>query len=194
MSLITQSQLRNKAQVASGFVYESNIRNFSATVLTNEKNAASDTAKFDIFLSHSLEDAILIKGLRDLFAEKNFSVYVDWIEDPQLDRASVSKLTAGLLRDRMRQCKCLFFATSDSAKKSVWMPWELGYMDAYASSRIAIAPIVPDEQRCHEFKGQEYLGLYPYLDLTNGTFYIHESANVWVGFRDWLNGENPARH
>lgn len=173
---------------------ESNIRNFSANALASETAAASGLEAFDIFLSHALEDAILIKGLRDVLVELGYTVYVDWINDPQLERKYVSKYSAATLRRRMQQCRSLLFATSEAAKGSVWMPWELGFMDADTKARVAIAPIVPEDQEYGEFKGQEYLGLYPYLDKSGAALYIHSSRNEWVSFKDWLNGSDPRRH
>ncbi len=195
MALLTKSYLRQKVQKKTqaefGSINESAMRNFSGESLANEKKAASVTRTYDIFLCHASEDAILIKALRDELVEHGHSVYVDWIEDTQLDRRHVSKETAATLRKRMGQCRCLLFATSDAARKSDWTPWELGYMDAHTCSRVAIVPIVPDEQKDVEFKGQEYLGLYPYLDLTGTTLFIHTSTSHFVGFNHWIQGSNP---
>lgn len=185
MSLFTESYLRGRV-TAPGLYTEAGLREFAARTLLNEKRAVTSAQTFDIFLSHSSEDAILIKALRDELADAGYSVYVDWIDDPQLDRSQVSAATAAVLRERMRQCRSLLFATSSAARKSVWMPWELGYMDAHAKTRVAIVPIVPDAQAGNEFKGQEYLGLYPYFDKSGSTFYIHASAQRYVGFERWL--------
>jgi len=68
------------------------------------------------------------------------------------------------------------------------MPWELGYMDA-RTGRVAVAPIFNEDDG--DFNGREYLGLYPYLDLTNDSFYIHRTHIEWVNFKDWMKGENP---
>jgi hypothetical protein len=194
MALLTESYLAERAKKASGYVHEQNIRNFSQQALASSTKAASAQDSYDIFLSHAFEDAILIKGLRDELEDRGFKVYVDWIDDAQLDRKQVSKETAAILRQRMRQSRSLLFATSKAAQSSVWMPWELGYMDEYTSSRVAIAPIVPDNEASKEFKGQEYLGLYPYLDKTGENLYIHESAGKWAGFSQWLAGADPEKH
>jgi hypothetical protein len=71
------------------------------------------------------------------------------------------------------------------------MPWELGYMDAKTKSRVAVAPIVDDAIANNEYKGQEYLGLYPYLDKTGALLYIQSSNKSFVGFQRWLDGANP---
>lgn len=195
MALLKKSALHERMQKASGFSYDANIRNFAANELLTEKRAAERRhTMYDIFLSHSSEDAIYIKALRDELVEAGFTVYVDWIEDPQLDRSAVTKDTAALLRQRMRSCRSLLYATSSAAKKSVWMPWELGYMDSHTKSRVAIVPIVDDGQENHDFRGQEYLGLYPYLDKTGTAFYIHESYKTYVGFKRWFEGADPVPH
>jgi len=191
MALFTKSSLATKAQQTSPYVTEDYVRNFSANSLGTFAKAAALNESFDIFLSHSREDAILIKGLRDELLELGFSVYVDWIEDPQLDRSHVTKHTAAVLRGRMRQCKCLLFATSSTERKSLWMPWELGYMDAYRGSRVAVAPMVDDADAGAQFNGQEYLGLYPYLDKTGTSLWVHRDSSTYVRFKEWLVGANP---
>ena len=125
-----------------------------------------------------------------MFEQIGLSVYVDWIEDSQLDRSNVNIHSAKLLRNRMNNCASLIYITSESAEKSVWMPWELGYMDA-RTHRVAVAPILDEES---DFHGREYLSLYPYLDLTSNSFYIHRSKHEWVRFIEWMRGKNPQRH
>lgn len=117
---------------------------------------------FDIFLSHSFHDAELILGVRTILQRAGKRVYVDWIDDPELDRTKVSKLTASRLRERMNQCSSLIYAATKAATFSKWMPWELGYFDGRKNAEsVAIMPLVsyPGESL-----GQEYLGLYPTLE------------------------------
>jgi len=197
MALITKSSLLNKAttEARSHNLYtEANQVNFSARILASNTKSASVTQTYDIFLSHSYQDARLVKALRDQLIEAGFTVYVDWIEDAQLNRGKVTKHTAELLRKRMNQSKCLLFMTSNTSSKSVWMPWELGYMDAKTNERVAIAPIVETYEKDNEFRGQEYLGIYPYLDLTGDKFYIQTSLKSYVGLERWIQGVNPTYH
>lgn len=115
--------------------------------------------RFDVFLSHSFHDAVLIIGLRNILQRLGLTVYVDWIDDPELDRSKVSAATADRLRIRMRQSSSLVFATSRASSSSKWMPWELGYFDAEkGSDQVSICPIETDGSTA--FVGQEYLGLY----------------------------------
>lgn len=194
MALLTETYLRSRVS-SPGLYTEAGLREYATRVLLNEKRAATPTQSFDIFLSHASEDAIIIKALRDELVAAGYTVYVDWIDDPQLNREHVTKETAAVLRSRMRQCKSLLFATSNAARKSVWMPWELGFMDVFTQTRVAIVPVVKDSEADGEFKGQEYLGLYPYLDKTNTSFFIQDDRKHWVNFNRWLRERaNPEPH
>jgi hypothetical protein len=42
------------------------------------------------------------------------------------------------------------------------MPWELGYYDGFRPGYVAILPLV--QTAGGSFSGQEYLGLYPYME------------------------------
>lgn len=130
----------------------------------------SADGSFDMFLSHSFRDAQAIIGLRNLFTDQGLRVYVDWIDDPELDRSHVSSSTAMRLRERMQQSKSLVYATSRAAGRSRWMPWELGYFDGIrGAARISIMPI--EDHSGSAFDGQEYLGLYKAIEKVrvNGT-------------------------
>lgn len=116
---------------------------------------------YDVFLSHCFKDAEIIAGVRAWLVEQGVSVYVDWIDDAQLDRDKVTPATAALLRERMTASRSFVFATSDASPSSKWMPWELGYFDGLRHDRIAILPIVTTPGAT--FVGQEYIGLYPVL-------------------------------
>lgn len=120
---------------------------------------------FDVFISHSYEDADVIAGVKAIIERSGLSAYVDWIEDAQLDRSQVSSATADQLRKRMDKCRFLLFATSNASPRSKWMPWELGYFDGLKRGQVGIFPIV--KQAGDHFQGQEYLGLYPLYEEIN---------------------------
>lgn len=91
-----------------------------------ESGYTDKNRSYDIFLSHSYLDKIQVLALIKLFNEHHFSVYVDWIEDKQLNRNNVDTKTADLLRERMKQSKCLSYLTTKNITNSKWCPWELG--------------------------------------------------------------------
>ncbi|WP_129779446.1 toll/interleukin-1 receptor domain-containing protein [Peristeroidobacter soli] len=165
-------------------------KQFSKYRLMEAGKAFSYTTKYDVFLSHSFDDARIVLLIKEMIEEAGHTVYVDWMEDDHLDRGRVNEATARTLRDRMNQCLSLIYLTSQSAAQSLWMPWELGYMDA-KTGRIAVAPILEDNE---SFEGREYLGLYPYLDLTVGRFFIQRAPREWTSLQQWIAGENPQLH
>lgn len=192
MSFLTKSRLIREYNNSQSYLLNDDGERRWAAKRINESAESFDFLKqYDIFLSHSFNDARLVKQIYDMLQEKGFTVYVDWIEDDALSRDSVTSHTAMVIRHRMDNCNSLIYLTSDSAEKSVWMPWELGYMDGN-TGRVAVAPILDDEDE--QFDGREYLGIYPYLDLTGDNFYIHENIKTWTTFDKWMSGKNPVKH
>lgn len=152
---------------------------------------------YDVFLSHSSLDKKLVLTLVNLFNEAGYSVYVDWIEDTQLDRNNVNKNTAQVLRNRMNGSKGLSYVATGNAVNSKWCPWELGYFDGKKNGRCCILPIMESQI----FQGQEYLGLYPYMQYAQvsgedrNEFWIYnQGTDEYVILRSWLDGSEPYRH
>ena len=155
------------------------------------------TREYDIFLSHSSLDKKRVLTLVDLFNEASYSVYVDWIEDTQLDRSNVNKDTAQTLRERMNYSKGLAYIATSNSTSSKWCPWELGYFDGKKNSRCCILPIMESST----FHGQEYLGLYPYISyskIRNKNKYdfwdYNQGTDEYVVLRKWLDGSDPYNH
>lgn len=160
MAYYTASELR---QSAGGITASAARSQLSHT-------AMSVSGTYDVFLSHSVRDDVLILGLKKELERVRLTVYVDWIEDPALDRETVSPGTATRLRERMRSCRSLVYATSRNASASKWMPWELGYFDGHhGESKVAICPI---EAGTGSIQGQEYLGVYKRLEP------VHDDGSV----------------
>lgn len=170
----------------------------SASQILREAVRASETAEsFDIFLSHSAEDSEVVLGIREILVGLGLSVYVDWIDDPQLDKGNVTAANADMLRRRMRSSKSLIFLTTKNSVASRWMPWELGYFDGLRTGFIGILPVV--DYAGAPFSGQEYLGLYPLverLSLTSGgtRFCVVERAQKGYRFlEDFARGPAAIR-
>ncbi|WOK08398.1 TIR domain-containing protein [Imperialibacter roseus] len=152
MGIYSSSELKNIAS-SKGRVFEQ--RTYSA------QNVSINT-KFDIFLSHSFLDKQEVQGLYQELTDFGYSVYVDWIVDPHLDRTNVTKESASLVRKRMKCSKSLLLAISTNASMSKWIPWELGYVDG-STSRCAVIPVSKEGVPPKSFKGKEYLSLYPFI-------------------------------
>jgi hypothetical protein len=192
MALLNEASLRGLAKSRSMRFNES-----ASDALQRMVRKSASASAFDIFLSHSYLDKELVLGITEYLEGMGHVVYVDWKQDQQLDRENVTKETAQVVRKRIEQSKSLFFATTEGAKDSRWMPWELGYMDG-KKGRSAILPVSTRETHSDAYRGQEYLGIYPYI--TNGhdkegkdRLWVQEESETYIVFEAWLNGSEPRK-
>jgi hypothetical protein len=154
--------LRISEARAAGVAGRAYISKSASQIFMEDSRRFSSQDHYDVFLSHSYHDADVIYGIKKIIESLGLKVYVDWIDDAGLDRGTVTSGTAQILRQRMRTCSCLVYVHSVNATQSVWMPWELGYFDGFKPMYVWILPLVSEYDS--EFKGQEYLGLYPPIE------------------------------
>ena len=119
MAYFTKSEARAAATRNSGLQKSSGMT--SDRILKESMTVATVSDKFDVFLSHSIADAEIVLGIKQLLEESGLKIYVDWVEDIQLDRRVVTKQTADVLRQRMRQSNSLIYLSSDNSSSSKWM-------------------------------------------------------------------------
>lgn len=187
MSLIRESQAREAAVRARAR------RGYVATARILEEQRDPRVQRYDIFLSHSVKDADLVLGVKQILEDFGHSVYVDWIEDSQLDRNKVSRDSADVLRARMKCCDSLFYLHTWNSPSSKWMPWELGFFDGH-NGNVAILPVIRDTDS-DTFQGQEYLALYPHVDIagvvgqSRHSLWVNNVQGQYVGFQRWKNGD-----
>jgi hypothetical protein len=191
MPYFTKQQARTAAQQSvkrSATAYNSNQR------LTEVLKSESSQQKFDVFLSHSIDDAELVLGVKELLEQEGLKVYVDWDTDKHLSRNSVDKKTAELLRLRMKQSNSLIYIATENSPKSKWMPWELGYFDGLRTDCVGILPLLDSEYQA--FQGQEYLSLYPTVSkgqYNNGTkdVFVENVGQSWKSLKKFAQGGYP---
>jgi len=199
MALFSYDELKKKTDSSLSLEsYDNLVKNGMITESSNIKMDSIILDSFDIFLSHSYADREIIPALKEELENFGFSVYVDWITDHLLSRDEINKKTAEVLQTRMKQSKCLIYATSDNSQKSRWMPWELGYFDGIKDKMVGILPLKKDTNNfTDDFKGEEYLGLYYYVDKTSFkkinkmSLWVNEKSNKYSEFGRWLKGEKP---
>lgn len=172
MGLVTTGQAISAAldeRVQKGLGVESILRD----------SARFTRLSYDVFLSHSKMDASLVLGAKRILELKGYTVYVDWLDDPQLDRSKVNRQTADKLRIRMRSCKLMFYLHTSNARLSKWCPWELGYFDGYTypNPRVFVFPLLAPGEK--SFQGQEYLELYPIIDIDHVDKSRTDQQDVW---------------
>lgn len=193
--LINEDMLRGRAYFEHAQFVDRETRIFN-----ENKQLYYNKSKYDLFISHSYLDKNLVYSLVELFNVAGYSVYVDWMIDTQLDRSKVNANTADLLRTRMQDCQGLAYVSTANVAQSKWCPWELGYVDGKRNGRCAILPVVKTSSE--HFNGQEYLGLYPYIDFETGRetkkyeFWVNDPGDnqKYVTLRAWLEGADPCYH
>lgn len=177
---IIRAAARDAADRSFGVFLESTVR-FDAS------------QKYDLFISHSFSDKELVSGLYELFQRAGYKVYIDWIEDQGLNRFLVTSETASTIKTRIKASKGMAYISTNNSSSSKWCPWELGVADGM-KDRVCIFPIMYSS-----FKGQEYLGLYPYLEyeMNSGTgkydfwIYNQNDRSKVVNLHSWLTGISP---
>ena len=155
-----------------------------------------DAGNYDLFISHSFRDKELISGLYHLFNKAGYKVYIDWIDDKDLDRSKVTSDTAALIKRRIWASTGTTYVSTSNSTSSKWCPWELGVADGM-KGKVCILPVMESS-----FKGQEYLGLYPYLEYAKvqgkekQEFWVYDQVDrsKYVILRDWLKGKSPYIH
>ena len=157
MPYFTKSQAREAAH-RGGFRTEGRVgppRQLNEEVLAKRSRVATATDSFDVFLSHSHQDAELVLGAAKLLEERSLKVYVDWVVDRDRSNTATTPAHARMVRARMRQCRSLLYLCTDNSMGSKWTPWELGYFDAFRGT-VAILPLLDTGNAA--FSGAEYLG------------------------------------
>ncbi len=194
MPFFYKAQLQEKANRQISFAQK------SAPIILEELRKSTDTSKtYDVFLSHRYLDAKYILGLKLEIEELGYSVFVDWIEKPTLDRTQVTPQTAAWLRIIMKRCLCLLYAVTENASDSKWMPWELGYSDGL-HGKVAIIPIAETQSLTETYSGQEYLGVYPYVTKskiegrTQDQLWVNRTSKVYTSLRKWIDGNDLIEH
>ena len=119
--LLNENFLREEARrMKFQFSYDDIIKE---NIYLAEHSDPTQIKTYDIFLSHSSLDQDLVLALVRLFNQARYSVYVDWIEDSELDRNNVTKCTATILKKRMIQSRGLAYVSTKNITNSKSCPW-----------------------------------------------------------------------
>lgn len=153
-------------------IYES-VDTYAKRLLNQSVKTFSAYKTYDIFLSHSMKDAQGVLEIKKKLESYGMSVYVDWIEDRQLDRSKVTQDNAHIIRERLKNCKSLIYMLTHHSTQSSWVQWELGLGDGQKNGKVAILPVLTGDEINPNFYKQEYLGLYPYIDYAGSSIYVN---------------------
>ncbi len=186
MSILKISEAREYARIAKELNKNAFGQTKTASKILNEQRENDSIFKsYNVFLSHAFKDSDLVLGAKAKLEECGLKVYVDWLEDYELDRSEVNKDTASLIRERMLRCDSLFYFTTNNSEYSKWMPWETGFFDG-KRGKVAILPVINDDKS--GFIGREYLDLYPFVDFYKNEVWLNVD-NKTLQYKRWINGE-----
>lgn len=125
--------------------------------------------KTTVFISHKHDDLNDLKGILG-FLEKTYGVkvYID-SQDPTMPKVTSAE-TARNIKERIKKCDKFILLATNGAIDSKWCNWELGYGDAQKYQKnIALFPMKPKESFDSNYRGSEYMSIYPHISYCDGT-------------------------
>lgn len=138
---------------------------------------------YDVFLCHSSKDHNEVLGIVEKLNKKGFVAFVDWVSDREdLKRENSNKHTAEVIKQRLKQSKCLMYVHSKNGEASRWVPWEIGYFDALKGKVCVLSlPDVDPEEKA------EYIEGYPVVSFEeDGEIFVNGTTRTklgeWIGF------------
>lgn len=148
------------------------------------------TGKTKVFLSHKHDDLEDLKGLIGFLEHDcNVVVYIDSM-DKEMPSKTCGK-TAMRIKQIIQSCDKFVLLATDLAVESKWCNWELGYGDAHKfRDHIAIFPVKDKGVSEDDYKGHEYMSIYPLILYYDGTekYYTGEpvKAGYYYGYKNEL--------
>ncbi len=140
------------------------------------------TGRTTVFLSHKHDDLVELKDFIGFLESKyRVDVYID-SKDPGMP-VNTSGETATRLKTIIKKCDKFILLATDNAIESKWCNWELGFGDAQKyKQNIAILPIKKKGDYNFQYKGNEYLYIYPYIAYYDGTEQYTNGNYVPAGY------------
>lgn len=112
-----------------------------------------------VLLSHKHEEVRFILKIKEFFNVEGIDIKIDWL-DPDMPQVTDKETTYKIRQYIMNWDKFILIA-SENSKKSLWIPWELGFADGVKGLiDIAILPITYNENK---WKDREYYNIYNFL-------------------------------
>lgn len=176
--------------------------------LQRTKTFSSKTSrdhKTTVFLSHKhkdLDDINEASGVIELLEDLGVEVYIDSMDNKM--PTETSGATAVRIKDVIKHCDKFILLATEKAIDSFWCNWELGIGDVHKYIKnIAIIPIKEHGESDKNYKGNEYLQIYPRLNYNKAFtnirgvhfkegYYVENPENengiiMITPLKDWLN-------
>lgn len=170
----------------SGFFKEQ----ISDSALNESYKNARETRYFSagkktVFLSHKHDDIIDLKGVIKLLENYNIHVYIDRMDN--LLPNQTTGQTANRIKQVIEKSNKFILLATHRAIESIWCNWELGIGDGFKYiDDIAILPIKEKKMSDLEYKGNEYLQIYPRIDLVDYVYIVKYPDGRAYSLRNWL--------
>ena len=156
----------NSNKIEKGFINESlsETRNFSFKKQTQYKPT--------VFISHKHSDLEDLQGVIGVLEKHGAKIYIDSMDNKMPEQTSGE--TAQRIKEVIKFCKKFILLATDDAIESYWCNWELGIGDTHRYiENIAILPIKEKGTYDSNYKGNEYLQVYPRINYNNAFTNIH---------------------
>ena len=166
------------SRLSKSFIKES----LNETKTFSAKNA-HDT-KTTIFLSHKhkdLEEVEEATGVIEMLEDLGVKVYIDSMDNKMPDQTTGE--TAARIKEIIKYCDKFILLSTAKAIESYWCNWELGIGDVHKFQRhIAVLPVKEKGEYNHQYKGNEYLQIYPHIDYEDGTGVYSNGERIPKGY------------
>lgn len=134
-----------------------------------------------VFLSHKHSDLKDLQGVMGMLNEFGVKVYIDSMDNKMPSQTSGE--TAERIKEVIKFCKKFILLATDKAIESYWCNWELGIGDTHKFiNHIAILPMKDKNTYDHNYKGNEYLQIYPQIEYRDGTTNYKGGAQISRGY------------
>ncbi len=169
-------------------INESRIKDsLNETKMFSSRSAYS--TKPTVFLSHKHDDLDDARGVIGELENIGAKVYIDSMDNKMPEQTSGE--TALRIKEVIKFCNKFILLATDKAIESYWCNWELGIGDVYKFSKhIAILPMKEKGTYDHNYKGNEYLQIYPqvkYYDaFTNKGHYFKSGYYISNPFDNYI--------
>lgn len=149
------------------------VRNFSVKTQSRTKPT--------VFLSHKHDDLADLGGIIVVLEHAGAKIYIDSIDNKLPDQTCGD--TAVRIKEVIKFCDRFILLATDKAIESYWCNWELGIGDTYKFiEKIALLPIKEKGGYDFQYKGNEYLQIYPQIDYEDGFGQYQDGSQIHAGY------------
>lgn len=161
----------------SGSIIQESVVNESLREVRTFSAKSADTSKRTVFLSHKHDDLKDLQGVMGKLQGMDAKIYIDSMDNKMPEQTSGE--TATRIKDVIKYCDKFILIATEKAIESYWCNWELGIGDTFKFNKhIAILPIKEKGTYDFQYKGNEYLQIYPRIDYEDGTNYYRNNGGV----------------